>query len=217
MSTSEADLELEVPRIGLYSEFTKRVLDILMSGFGLIALLPLFLLVAIAIKVDDPRGKVFYYQTRVGKHGKLFKMYKFRSMVHNADQMLNHILHLNEIDGAMFKIKDDPRITKVGRFIRKTSLDELPQFVNVLRGDMSMVGPRPSLPREVETYSSYERQRLQVIPGCTGLWQVSGRNTVDFKAMVELDLKYINQRSIWFDMKLIFRTISVLFRTKDAY
>ncbi|WP_232058212.1 sugar transferase [Cohnella abietis] len=210
-------MELEAPRISLQQGLAKRLLDVSLAAFGMIFLLPVFLLVAVSIKLDDPKGKVFFQQTRVGKNGKTFKMYKFRSMVSNADQILNHILHLNEIDGAMFKIKDDPRITRVGRFIRRTSLDELPQFINVLKGDMSLVGPRPPLPREVETYTTYERQRLQVIPGCTGLWQVSGRNNIDFKAMVELDLKYINQRSIWFDIKLIFRTISVMFRTKDAY
>ncbi|BBI31766.1 multidrug MFS transporter [Cohnella abietis] len=217
MISREADMELEAPRISLQQGLAKRLLDVSLAAFGMIFLLPVFLLVAVSIKLDDPKGKVFFQQTRVGKNGKTFKMYKFRSMVSNADQILNHILHLNEIDGAMFKIKDDPRITRVGRFIRRTSLDELPQFINVLKGDMSLVGPRPPLPREVETYTTYERQRLQVIPGCTGLWQVSGRNNIDFKAMVELDLKYINQRSIWFDIKLIFRTISVMFRTKDAY
>jgi exopolysaccharide biosynthesis polyprenyl glycosylphosphotransferase len=217
MISREAEIEIKAPRIGLHHELTKRILDVIMASFGMIALLPVYLLVAIAIKVDDPKGKIFFQQTRVGKNGKTFNMYKFRSMVVNADDILNDILHLNEIHGAMFKMKDDPRITRVGRFIRKTSLDELPQLINVMKGEMSMVGPRPPLPREVETYSSYERQRLQVVPGCTGLWQVSGRNSIDFKAMVELDLNYIKQRSIWFDIKLIFRTISVLIRTKDAY
>jgi exopolysaccharide biosynthesis polyprenyl glycosylphosphotransferase len=217
MITRDAKIEIQAPRIGLHHELTKRILDVIMAVFGVIVLLPVYVLVAIAIKLDDPKGKVFFQQTRVGKNGKTFKMYKFRSMVVNADVKLNDILHLNEIDGAMFKMKDDPRITKIGRFIRKTSLDELPQLINVMKGEMSMVGPRPPLPREVETYSTYDRQRLQVVPGCTGLWQVSGRNSIDFKAMVELDLKYIKQRSIWFDIKLIFRTISVLIRTKDAY
>jgi exopolysaccharide biosynthesis polyprenyl glycosylphosphotransferase len=217
MISREAELEIKATRIGSHHELAKRALDFILAFFGIVALLPVYLLVALAIKLEDPKGAVFFKQTRVGKHGKHFKMYKFRSMVSNADHLLNQVLHLNEIEGAMFKIKEDPRITRVGRFIRRTSLDELPQFVNVLKGDMSLVGPRPSLPREVAAYSSYDRLRLQVIPGCTGLWQVSGRNAVDFKTMVELDLKYISQRSIWFDIKLMFRTISVLFRSKDAY
>ncbi|RED65047.1 sugar transferase [Cohnella lupini] len=217
MISREAELEISAPRIGLHHELAKRALDVTMALFGMIVLLPVFIVVGIAIKLDDPRGRIFFHQIRVGKNGKTFKMYKFRSMVSNADEKLKDILHLNEIDGAMFKMKEDPRITRIGKFIRKTSMDELPQFINVLKGEMSMVGPRPPLPREVESYSTYDRQRLQVVPGCTGLWQVSGRSSIDFKEMVELDLKYIKQRSIWFDIKLILRTISVLIRTKDAY
>lgn len=195
----------------------KRVMDIGGAAFGLVLFLPIFLIVAVLNKLEDPRGPVFYKQTRVGKNGKEFRMYKFRSMVCDADQQLASLMHLNEVDGAMFKIKDDPRITKVGKFIRKTSIDELPQFWNVLRGDMSLVGPRPPLPREVKEYTRYDMQRLLVTPGCTGLWQISARNSVGFKEMVELDLKYIRERRIQKDIQIIFLTISVMLRSKDAF
>lgn len=195
----------------------KRLLDIILATIGMLLLLPVYFTVALAIKLEDPKGKIFFRQKRVGRNGKIFQMYKFRSMVSNADHILNNLLHLNEVNGAMFKMRNDPRVTRVGRFIRRTSLDELPQFLNVLKGEMSIVGPRPPLPREVEYYTAYDKQRLQVTPGCTGLWQVSGRNSLDFKAMVELDLEYIRKRSLWLDIKLMFKTVSVLFRAKDAY
>ncbi|MFC5404997.1 sugar transferase [Cohnella soli] len=195
----------------------KRTMDIILAVIGILFVTPIFLMIAVAIKIEDPKGKILFKQIRVGKDGKTFWMYKFRSMVSDADKKLQDLLHLNETSGALFKMKDDPRVTKVGKFIRRTSLDELPQFVNVLRGEMSMVGPRPSLPREVAEYSAYDLQRLKVVPGCTGLWQVSGRSTIDFKGMVELDLTYIRQRSVWLDIKLIFRTVGVLVGTKDAY
>ncbi|MFM9328714.1 sugar transferase [Paenibacillus mesotrionivorans] len=195
----------------------KRVMDIGGAAFGLVLFLPIFLIVAVLNKLEDPRGPVFYKQTRVGKNGKEFRMYKFRSMVCDADQQLESLMHLNEVDGAMFKIKDDPRITKVGKFIRKTSIDELPQFWNVLRGDMSLVGPRPPLPGEVEEYTKFEKQRLLVTPGCTGLWQVSARNSVGFSEMVELDLKYIREQSIGKDVLIIFRTAYVMIKSKDAF
>jgi lipopolysaccharide/colanic/teichoic acid biosynthesis glycosyltransferase len=144
-------------------------------------------------------------------------MYKFRSMVSNAEEKLKELLVHNEIEGAMFKMKNDPRITKIGKFIRKTSIDELPQLINVLRGEMSLVGPRPPLVREVAEYTDYDKLRLTVKPGCTGLWQVSGRNELSFKEMVELDLKYIQNRSIGFDLKIIFKTFKVLLGAKDAF
>lgn len=168
--------------------FVKRGFDILASLMGLILLSPLFLIVAIAIKVDDPRGKVFYSQIRLGRGERPFKMFKFRSMFVDADKKLADLLKYNEVDGAMFKMKEDPRVTRIGHFIRKYSIDELPQLINVLKGDMSLVGPRPPLEREVANYSEYAKQRLYVKPGCTGLWQVSGRNSVGFDEMVELDL-----------------------------
>lgn len=187
----------------------KRGFDFLASLAGLIILSPLFLVVAIAIKVEDPRGSVFYSQTRLGKDQLPFKMYKFRSMVSNADELLARLLKQNEIDGAMFKMRDDPRVTKTGRFIRKYSIDELPQLLNVLLGQMSLVGPRPPLPREVEEYTDYDKQRLTVKPGCTGLWQATVRNSVGFDEMVKIDLIYISQRSLTFDLYVLFKTLTV--------
>ncbi|OXB85376.1 multidrug MFS transporter [Geobacillus uzenensis] len=181
----------------------KRIMDICGALAGLICLSWLFLIVALLIKLEDPKGPVFFKQVRVGKDGKEFYMYKFRSMVTNAEELLESLLPLNETTGAMFKMKNDPRVTKVGKFIRKTSIDELPQLWNVLKGDMSLVGPRPPLPREVAQYTEYDKQRLLVTPGCTGLWQVSGRNDLGFDEMVELDLKYIRERSLLYDIKIM--------------
>ncbi|SFA49009.1 exopolysaccharide biosynthesis polyprenyl glycosylphosphotransferase [Parageobacillus thermantarcticus] len=195
----------------------KRIMDICGALIGLICLSWLFLIVAVLIKLEDPKGPVFFKQVRVGKDGKEFYMYKFRSMVTNAEELLESLLHLNEVSGAMFKMKDDPRITKVGKFIRKTSIDELPQLWNVLKGDMSLVGPRPPLPREVAQYTEYDKQRLLVTPGCTGLWQVSGRNDLGFDEMVELDLKYIRERSLLYDIKIIFKTIKIMIKPNSAY
>ncbi|HTG71214.1 MAG TPA: sugar transferase [Candidatus Udaeobacter sp.] len=195
----------------------KRTLDITGSLIGLILLSPLFVIIAILIKLEDPKGSVLFYQTRIGKNEKPFRMYKFRSMVSNAEEKLKDLLAQNEIEGAMFKMKNDPRITKIGKFIRKTSIDELPQLINVLRGDMALVGPRPPLTREVAEYTTYDKLRLTVKPGCTGLWQVSGRNELSFKEMVELDLKYIQNRSIGADLKIIFKTFRVLLGAKDAF
>lgn len=195
----------------------KRMLDIFCSLLGLIVLSPLFIVLGILIKVEDSKGKVFFYQTRIGKDEQPFRMYKFRSMVSDAEERLKELLEKNEIQGAMFKMKDDPRITRIGRFIRKTSIDELPQLWNVLRGDMSLVGPRPPLPREVEEYTKRDKLRLSVIPGCTGLWQVSGRNELSFEEMVDLDLRYIEKRGILFDIYILFKTVRVLFGSKDAF
>lgn len=195
----------------------KRAIDIIGSFCGLVVLSLLFVIIALLIKLEDPKGKVFFKQLRVGKDGKEFYMYKFRSMASDAEERLKELLALNEVSGAMFKMKDDPRVTKIGKFIRKTSLDELPQLFNVFRGDMSLVGPRPPLPREVAEYSAYDKQRLLVTPGCTGLWQVSGRSNVGFDEMVELDLEYIRERSIKIDIKIILKTLLVLFGSKNAF
>ncbi|XSE70349.1 sugar transferase [Lactiplantibacillus plantarum] len=197
--------------------FIKRVFDFVASLLGLIILSPLFLLIAIAIKVEDPKGAVFYSQTRLGRGEVPFKMYKFRSMVSNADELLEKLLKDNEIDGAMFKMQDDPRVTKIERFIRKYSIDELPQLLNVLQGSMSLVGPRPPLPREVEEYSDYDKQRLAVKPGCTGLWQATVRNSVGFDEMVKLDLTYISKRSVAFDVYILFKTVVIMFKPNGAY
>lgn len=195
----------------------KRLLDISAAALGILLLSPLLLLIGILIKLEDRNGPVLFHQMRIGKDGRLFKMYKFRSMVRNAEQLLDSLQGQNEISGAMFKMRNDPRVTRIGRFIRRTSLDELPQLINVLRGEMSLVGPRPALPREVAEYSSYHKQRLLVMPGCTGLWQVSGRSRLSFEEMVELDLKYIERSSLAFDLLLMMRTVRVLFGAKDAY
>ena len=199
----------------LYS-VTKRLIDIVGSLCGIILLSPLFLIVAILIKLEDPKGKVFFAQERNGKYPKTFKMYKFRSMVHNAEDLLKDLMDRNEQTGPVFKINDDPRITKVGKFIRKTSIDELPQLFNVLKGDMSLVGPRPPIPHEVDQYNSYQMQRLAVKPGLTCIWQVSGRNNIGFDEWVEMDIEYIKTRNLWLDIKLIFKTVGVLFGDDNA-
>lgn len=198
-------------------ELAKRVFDLFSAFIGLILLSPAFLIVSLMIKWDDPHGKVIFKQIRIGKNGRKFYIYKFRSMVPNAEQMLDGLADQNETTGAMFKMKKDPRITRVGRILRKTSIDELPQLVNVLKGEMSLVGPRPPLPREVEQYSGYDLQRLLVKPGCTGLWQVSGRSDLGFDQMVKLDLHYIQHRSIANDFKLILKTLFQLLGSKNAY
>ncbi|MCS0826789.1 sugar transferase [Cytobacillus firmus] len=214
-AVANSDLNIvEVPQSYL---FFKRTIDIVGAFFGVIFLFWLFALVAILIKIEDPKGPVFFKQTRIGKNEKEFKMYKFRSMITNAEEKLNELLKYNEASGAMFKMKNDPRITRIGRFIRKTSIDELPQLLNVLRGEMSLVGPRPPLPREVKDYSSYDKQRLLVTPGCTGLWQVSGRSNIGFDEMVQLDIKYIKSRSIRNDIIIILKTFKLLIGSKDAF
>lgn len=196
--------------------FFKRMLDIVASVIGLIVLSPVFLIVSLAIKAED-RGPIFYSQVRLGKGQRPFKMYKFRSMIVDADKKLEKLLEQNEVEGAMFKMKEDPRITKVGRFTRKHSLDELPQLWNVLKGEMSLVGPRPPLEREVADYSEYDKQRLIVKPGCTGFWQVTSRNDVDFEGMVNLDLEYIERSGVLFDIGILFRTVAIIFKPNGAY
>jgi exopolysaccharide biosynthesis polyprenyl glycosylphosphotransferase len=196
---------------------SKRVMDILGAIVGITLLSFIFLIVAIFIKIEDPKGPVFFSQKRVGLNGKEFKMFKFRSMVMDAEEKLKDLLEHNEVSGAMFKMKEDPRVTKIGKFIRKTSIDELPQLFNVLKGEMSLVGPRPPLPREVKEYTEYDKQRLLVTPGCTGLWQVSGRSNIGFKEMVQLDLEYIQKRTFLYDVKIILKTVKVLLGSNDAY
>ncbi len=197
--------------------FIKRCIDVVGAVAGLLMLLIVFIIVSLLIKLEDPKGSIFFSQKRVGKNGKEFKMYKFRSMVSDAEAKLAELLEQNETTGAMFKMKNDPRVTKIGKLIRKTSIDELPQLINVLKGDMSLVGPRPPIVREVNEYTGYQMQRLLVTPGCTGLWQVSGRSNIGFEEMVELDLTYITTRSLMADIKIIFRTILMLFGSKNAF
>lgn len=200
---------------GAAYELMKRFIDILGAVFGIIFLSPLFIIVSLAIKIESI-GPVFFIQKRCGKDGRIFKMYKFRSMACNAEEKLGDLMHLNEMSGPVFKIKNDPRITKVGKFIRRTSIDELPQLINVLRGDMSLVGPRPPIDREALEYTEYQKQRLLIKPGLTCYWQVSGRNKIDFNEWVNLDIKYIMERNLWVDIKLILKTVLVLFGDKNA-
>ncbi|KRM92287.1 hypothetical protein FC87_GL000418 [Fructilactobacillus florum DSM 22689 = JCM 16035] len=195
----------------------KRIADIVLSILGLLGLSPLLLILIIMVKFDGSHGRVFYIQKRIGKNGKAFHMYKFRSMIPNADAYLAKLQQKNEIHGAMFKMKDDPRITRVGKFIRKYSLDELPQLLNVIGGSMSLVGPRPPLPSEVAKYSKYDAQRLYVVPGCTGLWQVTARNDTDFAGAVRLDLEYIQKSSLLFDLKILLGTVKVMIKPNAAY
>jgi lipopolysaccharide/colanic/teichoic acid biosynthesis glycosyltransferase len=196
--------------------FSKRLLDVVCSILGIIVTLPITVLVALAIFIDD-WGPIFYTQQRIGKDGKVFHIFKFRSMDVNADEEKKELEQLNEIEGAMFKMSEDPRVTKVGKFIRKHSIDELPQLLNVLIGDMSLVGPRPPLPEEVAQYSEKDKERLLVKPGCTGLWQVSGRNSLDFNQMVDLDLRYINHANLLLDTKICFKTVWIMIAPNDAY
>ena len=190
----------------------RRSQDIVLSVLALLILWPWMLLIAIIIVIDSPGASPIFAQERVGRDGKKFTFYKFRSMKPNAEAELDDLLDQNEMDGPVFKIKKDPRITRVGRFIRRASIDELPQLWNVLRGEMSFVGPRPSLVREAEQYDDYARQRLYVTPGLTCYWQIQpNRNDMSFDEWVELDLKYIQQRSFWVDWIIIFKTFQAVF------
>jgi len=190
----------------------KRLFDIVVSGLAILVLFPFGLVLSLIIYVDDPHGGPFYSQIRVGRHGRTFTMWKFRSMVVNADQHLQELQSLNEANGPVFKIKDDPRITRVGRFIRKYSIDELPQIFNVFLGHMSFVGPRPALPNEVAQYNRYQRLRLTPTPGLTCLWQISkARHDMLFDEWVALDVEYIRKRGWGFDLGLILRTFRVVF------
>jgi len=194
----------------------KRLFDVMVTLFAVVLLSPVLAAVACTIKVDSP-GPVIFKQKRIGKNGELFDFYKFRSMVFDAEELRAELAAANEADGPVFKIKEDPRVTRVGRFIRKYSIDELPQFFNVLKGDMSLVGPRPPLPDEVEVYGNIEWRRLEVIPGITGLWQVSGRSEVSFHKWMELDIYYIENWSFWLDLKILMQTIPVVLTGKGAY
>ena len=189
----------------------RRIQDIILSVFALVVLLPFLLIIALIIVIDSPGASPVFAQKRVGRDGKEFMFYKFRSMIPEAESKLEELLPENEMQGPVFKIKDDPRITRVGRIIRKCSLDELPQLYNVLRGDMSIVGPRPALPREVVQYDDYAKQRLMVTPGLTCYWQIQpNRNQLTFDEWLELDLKYIKERSFWTDWKIIFKTFATI-------
>lgn len=197
--------------------FIKRTIDIAATLVALLLLSPLILVVSLLIKLTDG-GNVFYFQTRVGKQGREFQFPKFRSMVADADKLKDQLLSQNESDGkVLFKMKHDPRVTKIGRFIRRFSIDELPQLWCVLKGDMSLVGPRPPLPREVALYTQEDRRRLEVTPGLTGIWQVSGRSDIGFEDQVKLDVLYIESHSVWLDIQLLFKTVPAVLTGRGAY
>ena len=200
----------------LWYYFWKRFFDVTLSLIALVVLSPVFLITAILIVKEDG-FPVFFSQERRGWKGNRFRIYKFRSMCRNASAMHESLLKYNEVDGPVFKIKEDPRVTKIGRFIRRTSIDELPQLWNIIKGDMSIVGPRPLVIKEADQCTEYQNQRLLVKPGLTCYWQCGGRNDLDFEQWMELDLKYIRDMSLWTDFKLILKTIVAVFREDGAY
>ena len=199
-----------------YETVVKRLLDILLASLGLVATSPIWLAIAVAIKLDSP-GPAIFVQQRVGLNGRPFKFYKFRSMYANAEQRLADVRAHNELDGPVFKMRHDPRVSRIGKLLRRTSLDELPQLVNVLKGEMSMVGPRPPLPREVAEYRPADMIRLSVKPGLTCLWQVHGRSMVGFEAWMEYDREYVRRLSPWLDLNILMRTVWVVLSCRGAY
>jgi len=199
-----------------WQRYFKRAIDLVCSGIGLLVLSPVFAAIAIAIKLSS-KGPVFFNQMRIGKNGRKFRMIKFRSMYLDAEERLKELMDKNEAQGAIFKIKDDPRITSVGKFLRRYSLDELPQLINVFLGQMSLVGPRPPLERELSKYESWQLKRIDTLPGMTGLWQVSGRSELSFSEMVQMDIYYIEHWSIWLDVKILLKTIPAVLSGKGAY
>ncbi len=195
----------------------KRTIDILGSSIGLIVLSPIFIVLALTVRLTS-KGPAFFVQKRCGLNGRTFRFYKFRTMVVDAEQRKADLAHLNEMKGPVFKIAKDPRITRVGATLRKYSLDELPQLLNVLKGDMSLVGPRPPLPGEVELYTAHQAQRLSVIPGITGLWQVNGRSEIcDFDKWLELDLEYARTWNVGLDLRILLKTVVVVVRARGAH
>ena len=199
-----------------WQRFAKRALDIAVATIVLLLLAPLLALIALAIRLDS-RGPIIFRQVRCGKDGRQFVFLKFRGMVAEAESLQAQLAHRNEADGPIFKIKDDPRLTRVGRLLRRTSLDELPQLWNVLRGDMSLVGPRPPVPSEVAQYAPGQEARLLVPGGISGLWQVSGRSELSFNDMVRLDIEYIERWSLWLDLSILLRTAAVVISRRGAY
>jgi exopolysaccharide biosynthesis polyprenyl glycosylphosphotransferase len=196
--------------------FVKRALDLLVASLVILVMAPAFLAIAIAVKLSTP-GRVFFVQERIGLHRRRFPMFKFRSMHSGAEQRMQELARLNEVPGPVFKIRDDPRITRVGRFLRRTSLDELPQLFNVVRGEMSLVGPRPLPVRDYQGFTEdWHRRRFSVRPGLTCLWQVSGRSSIGFERWMELDMCYIDNWSLWLDLKILFRTVPALLRGRGA-
>jgi lipopolysaccharide/colanic/teichoic acid biosynthesis glycosyltransferase len=200
-----------------YFRWGKRALDLTVSMVAGLLLLPLLPLVALAIKLDSGEAPILYKSVRLGLDGRPFVFYKFRSMVEGAHESTKYIRHLNEVSGPVFKSARDPRVTRVGRVLRRTSIDELPQLINVIRGDMSLVGPRPPIPEEVENYEPWQRRRLTAKPGLTGLWQVSGRSKLDFDEWMRLDIQYICNASFLLDLKILARTIPAVLSREGAY
>lgn len=200
----------------VYETSLKRLLDLVLATLGLAASAPIWLAIAIAIRVDSP-GRVIFVQERVGLHGRRFRFYKFRSMHVDAEHRLAEVQSKNEVLGPVFKMRRDPRVTRVGAFLRRTSLDELPQLVNVLKGDMSLVGPRPPLPREVEHYRPTDMVRLSVRPGLTCLWQIRGRSNVSFEQWMEYDREYVRRMSLWVDVTILMRTVVAVLSMRGAY
>ena len=222
LARAKVSVYADLPVIDFYTSpkmnwqlFVKRHLDLMVSTTILLLLAPLFIVVSIMIKATSD-GPVFFRQKRLGYNGRIFSCLKFRTMIRNADEMKKELLALNEMDGPVFKIRKDPRVTKVGRFLRKTSIDELPQLVNVLIGDMSLVGPRPPVPEEVRQYDLEDRRRLSMKPGVTCFWQINGRNKISFEKWMELDKQYIDQWSLWLDLKILFKTIPAVLRGSGA-
>ncbi|MEO5989881.1 MAG: sugar transferase [Candidatus Eisenbacteria bacterium] len=201
---------------GLYLRYSKRLIDLLGALAALALLLPVIAILAVLIKLES-RGPVFYRSTRIGRGGRAFTFLKLRSMVKDADRRKHQLTHLNESDGPVFKIARDPRITRIGRFLRTTSLDEVPQFINVLVGDMSLVGPRPPIADEVSQYEPWQLRRLDVRPGITCLWQISGRSRIGFQEWMRLDLEYIKHQSLALDLKILLRTIPAVLSREGAY
>lgn len=207
---------IPIQKRGFWQRLVKRTLDITACSLALLALSPLFVTIALLIKFTS-KGPIFHNQIRVGRGGVFFTMYKFRSMVKDAEKIQKDLQAYNELDGPVFKIKNDPRVTPIGHFIRRYSIDELPQLLNIIKGDMSIVGPRPPIPCEVLKYETWQLRRLSVAGGLTCIWQISGRNNINFKRWMEMDLEYIDQWSIWLDIKIIFKTFRAVFFPKGAY
>ena len=200
-----------------FYNFIKRVFDVVGSLTLLICLSPIFLIIALLIVIDDHTGSPIFVQTRCGKNGKLFNLYKFRTMCPDAEKKLDKLQEQNEMDGPVFKIKNDPRITRLGKFLRATSIDEFPQLINILKGDMSFVGPRPALPKEVEQYNALHKVRLMVMPGLTCYWQIEpDRNSITFEEWMALDRKYISDRGMLLDIKIILKTFVAVFRREGC-
>ncbi|TMC54312.1 MAG: sugar transferase [Chloroflexi bacterium] len=209
-------LPQSVDRLFRYETTLKRLLDLVLAGLGLLGTLPLWLVIVIAIKLDSS-GPAIFVQDRVGIHGRRFRFYKFRSMYADAEHRIEELRSSNEVSGPVFKMRSDPRVTRVGLLLRRTSLDELPQLINVLKGEMSLVGPRPPLPKEVAQYSASDMVRLSVKPGLTCLWQVSGRSNVSFEQWMDFDREYVHNLSFGLDVMILFRTVGTVLSMRGAY